>query len=95
MKRGTKVAVCHDGKWSRKVEGVVVETRNGHHIKIRFKNLDGELIEFWARKRPVIRYWRKPNGSYVITGKRAPSFAGWVEKSEYFCPWFVVYKWDR
>lgn len=38
MKRGTKVAVCHDGKWSRMVEGVVVDTRRGHHIKVSFLN---------------------------------------------------------
>lgn len=92
MKRGAKVAVCHDGKWGRRVEGVVVQTRNGHHIKVRFQDLDGEPVEFWARKHPAIRYWRKPNGSSVTWRKRAAYFAGWAE-SEYFCPWFAVYKW--
>jgi hypothetical protein len=97
MKRGTIVAVCHDGKWGRRVKGVVVDTRNGHHIKVRFENPDDETegapkeIEFWARVRPTIHYLKKC-GFNSYRSNRYKSFGGWAD-IDYWCPWFAVYKW--
>ena len=36
MKRGNEVAVCYDGKYGRRVKGVVTKQHNGHHITVRF-----------------------------------------------------------
>ena len=83
MKRGKKVAVCHDGKWGRKVQGEVVATRRGHHIKVSFPRPEsGEPVEFWARKMPTIRH----------SGKRYAYFGGWAD-IDWFCPWYAVHKW--
>lgn len=77
MKRGTKVAVCHDGKWGRRVQGEVIATRNGHHIKVSFPHPEtGELVELWARR---------------MSGKYG-HFGGWAP-IDWFCPWYSVYKW--
>jgi hypothetical protein len=95
MKRGTVVAVCHDGKWGRRVKGVVVETRKGHHIKVKFPNPASETeeeVEFWARRSPAVRHERRKPGSCIIYSKRPVTFGGWAD-IEYFCPWFAVSKW--
>ena len=85
MKRGKKVAVCHDGKWGRKVQGEVVATRRGHHIKVSFPRPEsGEPVEFWARKMPTIRH----------SGKRYAYFGGWAS-IDWFCPWYAVHKWPH
>jgi hypothetical protein len=85
MKINDVVAVCHDAKWGRRVKGVVVKTRNGHHIKVAFTTEDGKAIEFWARKRDdSTRYAR---------GAKYYKFGGWVD-IDYFSPWFGVYKWE-
>lgn len=52
MKRGQKVAVCYDGKWGRRVPGIVTGTRNGHHIRVRFVpycSEDEKELEAWFR----------------------------------------------
>ncbi len=91
MKRGTKVAVCHDGKWGRRVAGEVIATRQGHHILVRFE-FDDKVVEFWARRVPAVRYMQGRNGSY--RSKRPVSYAGWAD-IDYFCPWFSVWKMPR
>lgn len=100
MKRGTLVAVCHDGKWGRRVKGVVIDTRRGHHIKVRFPNPDDEVggdVEFWARVRPTVRYQRRRQvspGFFMTSLNRYKSYGGWAEV-DWFCPWFAVYPWPR
>lgn len=97
MKRGTQVAVCHDGKWGRRVQGEVVATRNGHHVKVRFPHpMTGSPVEFWVRKRPAVRYRRERTTGCITTIrlKSPASFAGWAD-IEYFCPWFAVYPWPK
>ncbi len=56
MKIGQKIWICHDEKWSRKKEGIVVGTKNGYRIKVKFLEGDDKDIEFWARKHQAIRY---------------------------------------
>lgn len=93
MKRGTKVAVCHDGKWGRKVQGKVVATKNGHRIKIRFPHPEnGKFIEFWARKIPAVRYCKNNPPSCIFHLKRYAYFAGWAN-IDWPCPWYSVHKW--
>ena len=85
MKTGSKVFVCHDGKWGRRVVGEVIATRNGHHVKVRFPhpNNEGEPdVEFWARKLPKSR-WNPQT-----------RFGGWAE-CDWFCPWFSIYKYRK
>ena len=95
MKRGTKVAVCHDGKWGRRVQGEVIATRNGHHIKVSFPHPEtGNPVEFWARRRPAIRKSRNKPPSCLYWGKHYAWFAGWAD-IDYFCPWFSVSKWKE
>lgn len=96
MKRGTVVAVCHDGKWGRRVKGEVVATRRCHHILVRFPHPEtNEPVEFWARRVPPIRY-RKVKIDGCITRiqiKRAAYFCGWAD-IDWFCPWYAVHKWN-
>lgn len=95
MKRGDKVWVCHDGKWSRRVEGVVVDTRRGHHIKVQFPHPeDRTSVEFWARKKPAIRYWRTKKNSCVSYGKSYTYYGGWADIDWWF-PWYAVYKFQE
>jgi len=97
MKRGTEVAVCHDGKWGRRVKGVVVATAKGSRIKVQFPSpVDGTDVEFWARVIPSIRYRQVKRARYgtVITLKNYKHFGGWAD-IQWFCPWFAVYKWPR
>jgi len=90
MKRGTLVAVCHDGKYGRRRQGVVIGTRNGHHIKVRFTAPEGTVVEAWFRKGAPAECTfvqkRKPYTTFSIR------FSGWVD-IKYFCPWFAIYKW--
>lgn len=89
------MAVCHDGKWGRRVKGVVVDTRKGHHVKIKFPNPEnGSDVEFWARIIPTIRYKRKKVNSCIVHLGLYKHFAGWAD-IDYFCPWFSVYKWNE
>lgn len=89
MKRGAKVAVCHDGKWGRRVQGEVVATRRGHHIKVRFPHPEsGELSSFWARVIPTVRYNRNKPPSCIHHGKQYKHFGGWAD-----IYWFSVHKW--
>ena len=83
MKIGTQVAVCHDGKWGRRVEGVVIGTRRGHHIKVKFLSRDGQHQEFWARVIPTTHKW-----------SNYKHFGGWVNTDDW-CPWYAVYKWKK
>jgi hypothetical protein len=49
-KIGQKVAVCYDGKWGRRVEGIVTGTKQ-KSIRVRFKDwVDGKEAEAWLRK---------------------------------------------
>lgn len=96
MKIGAEVWVCHDGKFGRRVKGVVVSNHYGNRIKVRFSPHDeiGE-VEFWARKRPKISYSQKSKGSCVSYSKRPPNtFAGWAD-IDMWAPWFSVYKYRR
>ena len=96
MKRGAKVAVCHDGKWSRRVEGVVVGTRRGHHIRVSFHHPGTDAtVEFWARKIPAVRHRKeRPSSRYctTVTFARPAYYGGWAD-IEWFCPWFSVHPW--
>lgn len=99
MKRGQKVAVCYDGKWGRRVPGIVTGTRNGHHIQVRFvpRYTDDEKeIEAWFRaKKRGRKYGRAPK-----------YFGGWVRSDNALMPilfplfgatapgdWYTVHKW--
>lgn len=98
MKRGTVVAVCHDGKWGRRVKGEVIGTRRGHHILVRFPHPEtDDPVEFWARRRPAVRRMktvRRSAGFTMSTFKRYVSFAGWAD-IDWFCPWYAVYPWSE
>lgn len=84
MKVGTKVAVCQDGKWGRRVPGIVIQQRNGHHIKVRFTYPGEPETEFWARRTPAIHgRWNLP-----------VRWGGWADV-DCFCPWFSVSKWKE
>ena len=104
MKIGQEVAVCQDGKWSRRVKGVVVATKNGYKIKVRFTyGYDEETthaIEVWFKVRGTIKFMKKPHGSKyggVYYAKRYKDFAGWVNDEaakDWWCPWFRVAEWE-
>lgn len=92
-KSGTEVAVCHDGKWGRRVKGVIVKTNKGHRVLVRFTPPgESEAVEFWAKRRPAIRHRATKRGSCVSYGKRKVSFAGWANVDT-FCPWYAVHPW--
>lgn len=69
MKRGMKVAVCYDGKYGRRVPGIVTATRRGHHIKVRFipyASEDNTEVESWFRiKRSKCNGQRKYFGGWA------------------------------
>lgn len=96
MKIGKTVAVCHDGKWGRRVKGTVVGTKNGYRIKVRFRNPDtGEDVEFWFRKRPTIHYRKEVflrECFSVIYMECYAHYDGWVDIN-WFMPYFSVHKW--
>lgn len=98
MKRGDKVAVCHDGKWGRRVLGEVVATRNGHHIKVAFPHPENDsVVEFWARKEKPVRYQQiKQRNGYckIICLKSYTYFGGWAD-IDWFSPWYSVHKWKE
>lgn len=55
MKRGKFVAVCYDGKYSRRVKGEVLRT-NKSRILVRFPEfVSGTIVEHWfhQRRRPA------------------------------------------
>lgn len=89
------MAVCHDGKWGRRVQGEVTATRNGHHIQVSFQHPEsGEPVSFWARKLPAIRYNRNKPPSCIHYDKRYAYFGGWAD-IDWFCPWFSIHTWPR
>ena len=88
MKRGDKVWCCHDGKFSRRVEGVVTQQHKGHHITVQFE-FDDQLVTLRARRNPAIRC-RQLKG-YIMKHKRPVRFSGWAD-IDYFCPWFSIVK---
>ena len=90
MKTGTKVWVCHDGKWSRRVQGVVQQQHNGHHITVEFP-LGEQNVVAKFRKDNAIRYRKNKPPSYFIYGKRPARYSGWADV-DYFAPWFAIYK---
>jgi hypothetical protein len=90
MKRGSKVWVCHDGKWARRVPGHIVATRQGHHVLIEFQHKD-QIVRFWARKVPAVRYWRTNRYTYSAIAKRYSYFKGWADIA-LFRPKFHVYR---
>lgn len=93
MKRGAKVAVCHDGKWGRRVQGEIIATRQGHHVQVRFPHPEtGEPVEFWARKNRTIRRTIRRKGSCISTGKRYAYFSGWADIAWWY-PWYAVHPW--
>lgn len=95
MKLGTKVSVCHDGKFSRRVQGEVVATKRGYSVKVRFPHpANGQLVDFWARKIATVRHCRNKPPSCIYYGKRYAYFAGWAD-IDWFCPWFAVHKWKE
>ena len=88
MKLGDKVAVCHDGKWGRRVAGTVIATRNGHHIKVAFPHPSADhIVEFWVRKTSTVHY-------RLTKVKNYSHFTGWAD-IDWFCPWYSVYKWKE
>lgn len=97
MKIGQKIWICHDGKWSRKKEGIVVGTKNGYRIKVKFLEGDDTDIEFWVRKHPAIRYgYERHHGKHFSThyGKRYVRYSGWIddEGTSRWCPWHSILK---
>lgn len=71
MKIGTKVAVCYDGKWGRRVPGQVVGTKNGYKIRVRFCE--------WASEDPnTIEHWFKIKRRPSRWGGPRRYFAGYV-----------------
>lgn len=93
MKIWTKVAVCHDGKWSRRVQGEVIATKRGYSVKVRFPHPESLYpVEFWAKKVPAVRYCRNKPPSCIFYGKRYAYFGGWAD-IDWFCPWYSVLKW--
>ena len=92
VKRGSKVWVCHDGKWARRVPGYVMATRQGHHVLVEFQHKE-KIVRFWARKRPTVRYQKSRLFGYVgvVTLKRYAYFGGWAA-IDWLSPWFAVYK---
>ena len=88
MKIGQQVAVCQDGKWGRAKLGVVIATKNGYSIKVRFstwrfpEGKEAELVEtehwFGVRQRPT------------KFGGRRKEFRGWCDIPDSWCPWYSV-----
>lgn len=93
MKIGTKVDVCHDGKFGRRCPGVVIATKNGYKIKVRADHPVIGTFEFWARRMAPIRYRRQRSGSCIVYTRRPVYFGGWADV-DWFCPWFSVLKAD-
>lgn len=93
LKRGSIVAVCHDGKWGRRVKGEVVATRKGHHILVRFPHPEtGEPVEFWARRGRTIRHLLHKPDSCMCWCKRYATFSGWAD-IDWRSPWYSVLPW--
>jgi len=92
MKRGDKVFVCHDGKWGRRIVGVVIKQHNGHHITVQFEMEKGIPIVTKFRKEPAIHY--KRNCGCFFYMKRPAHYSGWAN-IDYFSPWFAVYKYKE
>lgn len=90
MKRGSEVWICYDGKWSRRVPGYVVATRQGHHVLVEFQHED-QVVQFWARKVPAVRYWRSNQPSGVASIKHYSYFKGRADINS-FRPKFHVYR---
>ena len=69
MRRGDKVFVCYDGKFSRRVVGEVLATKQTSRIQVRFKEYTGDAeLTHWFRKRSrPKRYGGRPYyyGAYV------------------------------
>ena len=81
MKRGDKVWVCQDGKFSRRVEGTITKTRQGHHACVQFIYQDAygndSATSFWAR--------------LTCRGYGYGVFAGWSDTGRW-CDWYTVMK---
>jgi hypothetical protein len=96
MKVGKEVWVCHDGKWGRRVKGIILARRKCHHIKILFtpESMD-DPVEFWARRRPKVSFNQNSRGSYIHHGKRSPNtYGGWAD-IDMWAPWFSVYEYKK
>lgn len=67
MKRGDFVAVCYDGKWSRRVKGEVIATRKGSRILVRFPEYANpdNIIEHWFPVRRLATIWGGPRKNYA------------------------------
>lgn len=93
MKTGQVVAVCQDGKYSRRVKGEVIASKKGSKILVRFPHpeIEGESVEFWAKLCNTVRFRKEVNVS-TFTMKCYKHFAGWADIDS-FCPWFTVHKW--
>lgn len=81
MKRGSKIVAYQDGKLCRTGYGEVIETRRGHHIKVRFI-YQYQIIEIWVRKRKL-NHGKWPHGH--------KQYVGWADV-DLFCPWFLIEK---
>ena len=76
------------------MKGTIVKNNKGHQILVRFTP-EGENapVEFWAKRRPAIRYMSNKRGSCLYYLKRKVSFAGWADVDT-FCPWYSVIPWE-
>ncbi len=97
MKIGQKIWIVHDGKFIRKKEGIVVGTKNGYKIKVKFLEGDEEGTEFWTRKHPAIRCgYERYNGKYssTILGKKYANYSGWIDYdgTPRWFPWYSIVK---
>jgi hypothetical protein len=96
MKRGQTVAVCYDGKWSRRVPGHILATKHGYKILVEFMEWAGEEgtepIRHWFRVRPAKRRWRQEKffAGYVPVKKS-------IMEHLFGAPgdYYAVYKWEQ
>ena len=91
FKVGETVAVCYDGKWGRRQEGLVVANCKGRRALVVFDTyVDNEPKVHWFRVKNYGRRW----------GGRGKKIAGYVPvedslmKALFGCPgdYYVVYK---
>ena len=92
MKRGQTVAVCYDGKWGRRVKGVVIATKQSR-ICVRFN--------LWSDPAVQVTHWfhaRRKGRKYGGPSKR---HAGFVPVDDSLMQklgigpgdWYAIYKW--
>ena len=94
MKRGDTVAVCYDGKWSRRVKGIVLATRQTGRIQVRFNSYDDdtETTKWFPRRSRPHRHGGKPfyYGGHVTDDTSLGSVLFGMPGD-----WYSVYEWEE